>query len=60
MKLTMALIGAALLTLILSPTLAGQERRAAVLRLLFYRDFPETPYDFAPKSHAYHGGVRIA
>lgn len=60
MKLTMALIGAALLTLILSPTHAGHERRAAALRLLFYRDFPLTPYGLEPKIHIYHGGVRVA
>lgn len=60
MKLTMAIVGAALLTLILSPTHAGQERRAAALRLLFYRDFPLTPYGLEPKFITYHQGVRVA
>lgn len=60
MKVTMALVGAALLTLILSPTHAGQKRRGAALRRIFDRDFPLTPYDFVPKFHRYQNGVRVA
>lgn len=55
MKLTMAIIGAALLTILLSPT-----NRAAALQRVFNRDFPLTPYDFEPKYWIFKNGVRIA
>lgn len=44
MKTTLTLILAATFTLLFSPTLRG-----ALLRLFFYRDFPEDPHGFEPK-----------
>lgn len=55
MPVVFVIIGAALLTLLLSPTY-----RNAALRLLFYRDFPEHPADWAPKFHTYKNGVRVS
>lgn len=47
-------IGAALLTIILSPTFRGP-----ALRALFYRDLPATPDGHQPKFYRFLNGVRI-
>lgn len=52
--LLFAVIGAALLTLLLSPTIRGAAERA-----VFYRDRPSTPYDWAPKYRTYRNGRLI-
>ncbi|WP_406245886.1 hypothetical protein ACI7YT_12660 [Microbacterium sp. M] len=49
-----AIIGAALLTLLLSPT-----HRRGTLRSIFARDLPKTPSEWAPKFRTYRNGRLI-
>lgn len=54
MKILLTLAAAAAFTLIASPSVRG-----AAKRLLFYRDFPETPYGFEPKFRRWKNGVEV-
>lgn len=54
MKTWLIVLVAAALTLTLSPSI-----RNAGLRLFFYRDFPETPYDWAPRARVWRNGVEV-
>lgn len=55
MRIFLFLAAAAALTLLWSPAI-----RSAGLRLLFYRDFPLTPYGLEPKHRTWKNGVRTS